>query len=120
MIRLSQVSVICCPEFVVYKLYMSHGMRFPTMLYVGPANLRSACAYALTDQSLCMWHEYSISVKLLTDHRLMFLILTGGCTGLSETTLVKIPHCWKSHVTAHIQTHEILVQAKAIKVKQKR
>ena len=22
--------------------------------------------------------------------------------GLSESTLVKMPHCWKSHVTAHI------------------
>ena len=24
----------------------------------------------------------------------------GCCTGLSESTLVKIPHCWKSRVTA--------------------
>ena len=27
--------------------------------------------------------------------------LKGGCTGLSESTLVKMQHCWKSHVTAH-------------------
>ena len=26
----------------------------------------------------------------------------GGCTGSSESTLVKMPQCWKSHVTAHI------------------
>ena len=25
-----------------------------------------------------------------------------GCTGSSESTLVKIPHCWKSLVTAQI------------------
>ena len=25
-----------------------------------------------------------------------------GCTGLSESMHVKMPHCWKSHVTAHI------------------
>ena len=31
-----------------------------------------------------------------------FLSLKGGCTGSSESTLVKIPHCWKSHVTAQL------------------
>ena len=41
-------------------------------------------------------------VKLLTEHHLEFLSLTGGCTGVSESTLVKTPHCWKSHVTAHV------------------
>ena len=40
-------------------------------------------------------------VKLLTEHRLEFLSLTGGCTGSSESTLIKMPHCWKSHVLAH-------------------
>ena len=38
-----------------------------------------------------------MSVKLLTDHHLRFLSLKGGCTGSSESTLVKMPHCWKSH-----------------------
>ena len=41
-------------------------------------------------------------VKLLTEHHLEFLSLTGGCIGSSESTLVKIPHCWKSHVMAQI------------------
>ena len=41
-------------------------------------------------------------VKLLTEHHLEFLSLTGGCRGSSESTLVKIPHCWKSHVVAQI------------------
>ena len=40
-------------------------------------------------------------VKLLTEHRLEFLSLKGGCTGSSESTHVKIPHCWKSHVLVH-------------------
>ena len=26
--------------------------------------------------------------------------LKGGCTGSTESELVKIPHCWKSHVVA--------------------
>ena len=43
-----------------------------------------------------------MNVKLLTEHHLEFLILKGGCTGSSESTLVKIPHWWKSHVTAHV------------------
>ena len=42
-----------------------------------------------------------MSVKLLTEQHLEFLSLKGGFTGLSESTLVEIPHCWKSHVTAH-------------------
>ena len=41
-------------------------------------------------------------VKQLTEHHLRFLSSKGGCTVSSESTLVKIPHCWKSHVTAHI------------------
>ena len=42
-----------------------------------------------------------MSVKLLTEHHLEFLSLKGGCTGSSKSTLVKMPHCWKSHVVAH-------------------
>ena len=40
-------------------------------------------------------------VKLLTEHHLEFLSLRGGCRGSSESTLVKMPHCWKSHALAH-------------------
>ena len=41
-------------------------------------------------------------VKLLTEHHLEFLSLTGGYRGLSESTHVKMPHCWKSHAQAQI------------------
>ena len=41
-------------------------------------------------------------VQLLTEHHLELLSLKGGCTGSSESTFVKMPHCWKSHVTAHM------------------
>ena len=40
----------------------------------------------------------SMTVKLLTEHHLQFLSLTGGCTGSSESIHVKMPSCWKSHV----------------------
>ena len=38
-------------------------------------------------------------LRLLTEHHLESLSFKGGCTGSSESTLVKIPHCWKSHVS---------------------
>ena len=44
-----------------------------------------------------------MSVKLLTEHNLEFLCLKGGCTGSFESTYVKMPHCWKSYVSAHLQ-----------------
>ena len=62
--------------------------------------LRPACAYAQTDQSLCWSLEYFMTVKLLTEQIMGFLSLTRSCTGSSESTLVKMPHCWKSHVVA--------------------
>ena len=65
-------------------------------------SLRSACAYARSDQSLCWLLEYSMNVKLLTEHHLEFLSLKRGCTGSSESTLDKMPHCWKSRVMAQI------------------
>ena len=54
-----------------------------------------------------------MSVKLLTLLHLEFLSLKGGCTGLSESTHVKMPHRWKSHVTAHFISsliHFVLLQ----------
>ena len=41
-------------------------------------------------------------VKLLPEHHFEFLSLKGGYTGSFESTFVKIPHCWKSHVMAHM------------------
>ena len=43
---------------------------------------------------------------LLTKHYLEFLSLKGGCTGSSESTLVKMPHCWKSHDTTQLYVHD--------------
>ena len=43
-----------------------------------------------------------MSVKLLIELNLVFLSLTGGCTGSSESTLFQMAHCWKSHVTVQI------------------
>ena len=41
-------------------------------------------------------------VKLLTEHHLGFLSVKGGYRGSSESTHVKMPHCWKSHALAQM------------------
>ena len=41
-------------------------------------------------------------VKLLTERHLEFLSLKGGCRGSSESTLVKMSNCWKSHALAQL------------------
>ena len=65
-------------------------------------NLRSAFAYKQSDQSLCLSLEYPMTIKLLAEQYLEFLSLKGGCSGSSYSTLVKMPLCWKLHVTALI------------------
>ena len=46
-----------------------------------------------------------MALRLLTELRLEFLSLKGGYTCSSEPTLVKMSHCWKSHVMAHISNN---------------
>ena len=43
-----------------------------------------------------------MSVKLLTEHLLEVLSFKEGCTGSSESTLIKMPHCLKSHALAQM------------------
>ena len=103
----SHLRTISSPSFLTRRFLFVFPYRkvysAPSVQQCGMCNqqsLRSACAYAQSDQSLCLSLEYSMTVKLPTEHQLEFLSLTGGCTGSSESTLVKMPHCWKSHVTA--------------------
>ena len=57
-------------------------MIFPTMWYVRPAQ---------SDQSLCSSLEYSMRVKLLTEHLLEVLSLKGGCVYTCQNaTLLEI------------------------------
>ena len=41
-------------------------------------------------------------IKLLTEYHLEFVSLKGGCRGSSESALVKMSNCWKSHAAAQI------------------
>ena len=43
-------------------------------------------------------------VKLLTEHHLEFLSLKEDYRGYSESTLVKMSNCWKSHAVAQLCT----------------
>ena len=45
-----------------------------------------------------------MTIKLLTELHLEFLNLKECCTSSSESTFVKTPHCWKSHVASHLTT----------------
>ena len=56
-----------------------------------------------------------MTVKLLTEHHLEVLSLVKGCTGSSESTLVKTPHCCKSHVVAQITVVEVCLSYSFIK-----
>ena len=38
----------------------------------------------------------------MTEHHFEILSLKGEYTGSSESTLVKMPCCWKSHVTFQV------------------
>ena len=103
-------------------------MRFPTICSVlfcsgmcDLQSLRSAWAYAQSDQSLCGSLEYSMGAKLLTEHNLEFLSLRGGCIDSSESAFVKMTHCWKSHVMAHIelfskQSRRVMVAQKNVSI----
>ena len=60
-------------------------------------------------------------VKLRTEHHLEFLSLKGGCRGSSESTHVKMPQCWKSHVMAYMvyifrNDKQILFKVSSLKV----
>ena len=57
-----------------------------------------------------------MSVKLLTEHHLEFLRLTGGCTSSSESTLVKMLNCWKSHSAVQYDFLVMILQIMSIYV----
>ena len=48
-------------------------------------------------------------VKLLTEHHLEFLSLKRGYRGSSESTLVKMSNCWKSHALAQFYFQDGIV-----------
>ena len=77
-------------------------MRFPTMWYVWPAKAQTSlriCA-VWSKPLLVTWMFYETWATEWTPFEK--LSLKGGYTGLPESTHVKMPYYWKSHVAAHI------------------
>ena len=56
-----------------------------------------------------------MTLRLLTEHHLVFLSLKRGCIGLSASTLVKKPHCWKLYVAAHMVLYHSKILDSVIK-----
>ena len=54
-----------------------------------------------------------MNIKLLTKQYLEFLSLKGDCTDSSESTLVKMPHCWKSK--SFVAAHYVLFNCNDLK-----
>ena len=58
------------------------------------------------------WVFLRFVIMVIPDHThvlfLEFVSLKGGCKGSSESTLVKMPHCWKLHVAAQILTEYLM------------
>ena len=83
------------------QVNMSRDMRFPTMWYVRPAkaptSLRMRAVWS--EPLLVAWIFYSFGVSKLK-RRLHRLVSVYSC---------QMPHCWKSHVTAHTILWTILL-----------
>ena len=82
--------------------YVSIDMRFPTMWYVRPAKPQISMPMSL---------DHYMTVKLLIGHYLKFLSLTGGYIGSSESTLFKMPICWKSQCKVSTQRDGIMLHS---------
>ena len=80
---------------------MSGDMRYPTMWYVRPAQPQiSLCIRAVCSEPLlvaCIFYDYKATGR--TEFGVSKL--KGGCTGLSKSTHIEMPHCWKSRIMAN-------------------
>ena len=86
----------------VILIIMSSNMRFPTMWYVRRAEPQISLHIRAVWSEPLLAFEYSMNILLLTKQHFECLFLKGSCTGSSESTHVKMPHCWKSHARALI------------------
>ena len=86
---------LCCSHTTISRF-------LATRLIIEPRHEILVCVTSKAPQSLCWPLGYSMNVKLLTEHHLEYLSLKGACTSLSESTVVKMPLCWKSRVMARM------------------
>ena len=83
---------------------MSHYLRFLTMWYIVCATSKGTGQPAHMHSLIRAFTSHLNILWVLSYWRNIIRSLKGGCTGSKESTLFKMPHCWKSHVTAQIIT----------------
>ena len=76
-------------------------------------SLRSACAYAQSDPSLCLSLDYSMSVKVLTDHHLEFLSLKEAAEARLSLHLSKC-HIVGNHMSRLI--YQVVLQIYSFRI----
>ena len=69
----------CLYEYVIILNKPQHKISYNVVCATSKAS--DQCVYAQSDQSLCKSLEYSMTVKPLTEHHLVFLSFKGDCTG---------------------------------------
>ena len=84
------------------KFDLSRDMTKQTKWVCAQRRLRSACASAQSDQSLCCPHEESLGPWLSIERTAKTLIRLGGCPGWSESLLGAHSFCWIYHVAARL------------------
>ena len=106
--RVAPSSYIKLARAVYRQIIWSSTWDFQQCVMCDQQILSSACAYAVwSELMLVAWIFFECKA---TDWA-PFLSLKGGCTGSSESALVKMPHCWKSHTAAPAaQIYNYLVQ----------
>ena len=91
-------------QLILQCIEMSRNVRFPTMWYVRPAKAQTSLRIRAvwSEPLLVAWIFYDC---LATDRTSFWVSkLKRGLHRSSESTLVKMPHCWKSHVAAQMCT----------------
>ena len=81
---------------------MSRDMTKPTKWVCAQRRLRSAWAYAQSDQSLGCPHEETLGPQLPTERTARTPIRLGGCPGWSESSLCTCHFFWFCYEVAHI------------------
>ena len=89
----------------VLILHVNHDMTKPTNWECAQRRLRSAWAFAQSDQSLRCPHEESFGPSLPIKRTAKTLIRLGECPGWSESSLGAQSLCWFCHVAAHVIRH---------------
>ena len=88
---------------------MSRGIWFPTMWHFDKCRLRRACAASFWAQKPKWCSVSSLTlIGYLSDWQRLWSVCTHAQADLRLCWLhIQVPHCWKSHVAAHIVFYQL-------------